>query len=61
LAASYGNFGMVQQAGGKRPGFRRHIPSLFFLLGLVILIVALARPQMLVSLPRVEETVILAL
>jgi Ca-activated chloride channel family protein len=60
LAESYGNFGLVQQAGGKAPGLRRHLPALFFLIGLTILIVALARPQMLVNLPRVEETVILA-
>jgi Ca-activated chloride channel homolog len=60
LAESYGNFGLVQQTGGKSPGLRRHIPALFFLIGLAILIMALARPQMVVSLPRVEETVILA-
>jgi Ca-activated chloride channel homolog len=60
LAESYGNFGLVRQANGKGPGLSRHIPSLFFLIGLAILIVALARPQMVVSLPRVEETVILA-
>jgi Ca-activated chloride channel homolog len=60
LAESYGIFGLVRQANGKGPGLRRHIPALFFLFGLLILIVALARPQMLVSLPRVEETVIIA-
>jgi len=59
LAASYGNFGMVQTDGGSRPGLRRHLPSAFFLIGLIILIVALARPQMVVSLPHLEETVIL--
>ncbi len=41
-------------------GLRRHIPSLFFLLALPILIVGLARPQAVVSLPRLEGTVILA-
>jgi len=59
-AASYGSFGMLLQAGGKGLGARRHIPAVFFFFGLVILILALARPQMTVSLPRVEETVILA-
>ena len=39
---------------------RRHIPPALFLAGLTILIVALARPQTVVSLPRVEGTVILA-
>jgi Ca-activated chloride channel homolog len=48
--------------GGVRngPGFRRHIPPLLFLAGLSLLMVALARPQTVVSLPRVEGTVILA-
>jgi len=60
LAASSGSFGLLQQAGGQEPGLRRHIPALFFLIALLILIAALARPQMVVSLPRIEETVILA-
>jgi len=59
MMQNYGTFGLLQQASGKSPGLRRHIPALFFLIGLTILIVALARPQMLVTLPRVEETVIL--
>ncbi len=45
-------------AGG--PGLRRHIPPAFFLLGVTILLLALARPQAVVSLPRVEGTIILA-
>lgn len=43
----------------KKAGARRHIPPILFLLGLVILLVALARPQAEVQLPRVEGTVIL--
>jgi Ca-activated chloride channel homolog len=38
---------------------RRHIPSVLFLLALVILIIGLARPQTLVGLPRLEGTIIL--
>jgi Ca-activated chloride channel family protein len=60
LAAASGGFGLAQQANGKGPGARRHLPAVFFLLGLLILLVALARPQMVVSLPRIEETAILA-
>ena len=40
--------------------FRRRIPAAFMLAGLTILIVSLARPQSVVSLPRLEGTVILA-
>lgn len=60
LAADYASFGLGQPATGRRPGARRHIPIAVFLIGLAILIVALARPQMVVSLPRIEGTVILA-
>ena len=42
-----------------RLGVRRHIPSALFLVALMILIVALARPQTVVSLPRLEGTIIL--
>jgi len=55
-AANYGRLGMVSGTSGKR----RHIPVILFLLGLTILIVALARPQTVMSLPRIEGTVILA-
>jgi Ca-activated chloride channel family protein len=60
LAARYGSLGLVAQAAGKAPGFQRHIPPLIFLIGLIVLLVALARPTAVLSLPRVEGTVILA-
>lgn len=59
FAARYGSLGLVQDAGGRSAGMRRHIPALFFLIGVTILILSLARPQARVSLPRVEGTVIL--
>jgi Ca-activated chloride channel homolog len=60
LAASYGSLGFGQEAARSRPGLRRHIPPGLFLLSLAILILALARPEAVVNLPRVEGTVILA-
>jgi Ca-activated chloride channel family protein len=45
---------------GQGPGVRRHVPPALFLAGLTILLIALARPQTVVSLPRIEGTVILA-
>lgn len=59
LAARYGSLGLAAGAGGV-PAWRRHLPPLLFLLALVILVVALARPQAQVSLPRFEGTVVLA-
>jgi Ca-activated chloride channel family protein len=60
LAASYGSLGLVQEAAGRPLGLRRHIPPALFLTGLTILMIALARPQTVVSLPRIGGTVILA-
>jgi Ca-activated chloride channel family protein len=58
IAASYSVFagGQIQS---RQPGRLRHIPPLIFLIGLTLLIITLARPQMTVNLPRVEGTVIL--
>jgi Ca-activated chloride channel homolog len=60
LALRYGSLGLVQQAAGKGIGARRHIPAILFLVGLIVLFLALARPQMVVGLPKVEGIVILA-
>src|SRR5437667_6259848 len=60
LVAAYGDIGLVQGSGARRLGTRRHLPPMLFLLALVILTFALARPQALVNLPRMEGTVILA-
>jgi Ca-activated chloride channel family protein len=60
VAARYGSLGLVPGAVGRQLGLRRHIPPALFLVGLTILMIALARPQTVVSLPRVEGTVILA-
>jgi len=59
-ARSYGSLGTLQALDGRSPGLRQHIPSLFFLVGIAILFVALARPQAVVALPRQEGMVILA-
>lgn len=45
----------------RRPlGARARIPAILFVAGLTVLMVALARPQAAVSLPRAEGTVVLA-
>jgi Ca-activated chloride channel homolog len=60
LAVRYGSLGLVQQATGRSFGARRHIPAILFLVGLTVLFIALARPQMVIGLPKVEGIVILA-
>lgn len=60
LIANYSSFGLMNATLARSAGIRRHIPPLLFLLALIILIVALARPQTVLSLPRLEGTVVLA-
>jgi Ca-activated chloride channel family protein len=45
---------------GKPLGWRRHVPPALFLVGVVVLLVGLARPEATIELPRREGTVILA-
>lgn len=58
LALRYGSLGLVQQTSTVNS--RRHIPAMLFLLGMIILFIALARPQMVLGLPNREGIVILA-
>lgn len=60
IALRYGSLGLVQQASGRGVGMRRHVPAILFLVGLTVLFVALARPQMVIGLPKVEGIVVLA-
>ncbi len=59
-AVDLGPLGVIQNRSGAEIRTRRHIPPAIFLIGLALLLLALARPEMNVSLPRIEGTVILA-
>lgn len=59
-AADLGPLGLVQNSSGRDIGVHRHVPPTFFLLGLTLLLFGLARPEMIVNLPRVKGTVVLA-
>jgi Ca-activated chloride channel family protein len=59
LKTSFYSLSGGQPVEKQTPGFRRHLPPLFFLLSLVIILIALARPQAQIDLPQVEGTVIL--
>ncbi|MGD0863003.1 MAG: VWA domain-containing protein [Candidatus Limnocylindrales bacterium] len=60
LLAARGGPGFAQGAAHGPAGLRGRIPALLVLCGLVVMSVALARPQAVVDLPRQEGTVILA-
>ncbi len=58
-ALRYSSLSLVRDALGKGPGFRRHIPPLLLLIGLMAMIFALARPVATIMLPSQQGTVIL--
>lgn len=60
-AVRFASVAMVRQAVGKGPGIRRHIPAAFFLLALTAMIIALARPQAPINVPRNTGTVVLVI
>ncbi|MCG3207552.1 MAG: hypothetical protein FOGNACKC_01152 [Anaerolineae bacterium] len=60
LVVKYGSFGLDAGAAGRPAGWQRHLPAALFLLGFSGMLLALARPQAVVSLPRIEGSVILA-
>lgn len=60
MIAKYGSLGMLQNDTGRRVGSGRHVPAVFLLAGLSVLLFAAARPEREVTLPRIQGTVILA-
>jgi len=52
---------IARQALGKGPGWRRHVPALLLLLALGTLLVAVARPAAMITLPMAERTIMLAM
>jgi Ca-activated chloride channel family protein len=55
-----GPLGVIRDSSGRSASRRRHIPASLFMIGLMLALLSLARPEMFVDLPRVEGTVILA-
>jgi Ca-activated chloride channel family protein len=60
-ALRYANLSLVREAMGAGRRFRRHLPPSLFLLSLTLLILAIARPLAVVTLPTHQRTVILAM
>ncbi|HPU51670.1 MAG TPA: VWA domain-containing protein [Burkholderiaceae bacterium] len=60
-AIRFGSLGLVRQAMGQGRSWRRHVPPLLFLAGVLLAIVSLSRPSAVLSLPSLDKTVILAI
>jgi Ca-activated chloride channel family protein len=60
-ALRYASLGLVRAALGKGHRFRRHIPPLLFLIGMIAAIFAISRPSAVVTLPSDQRTIILTM
>ena len=60
-AVRFTNLALLREVVGRGPGVRRHIPPALFLLGLTALLVSLARPSMVLAVPRDQSAVMLVL
>lgn len=60
FVTNFAQLGLTPSNARPQAGKRRHLPPALFLLGLSILLIAIARPQTVISLPRIEGTIILA-
>jgi len=60
-ALRYSSLALVKAAMGAAPTWRRHVPPALLALALAAMIVAVGRPEALVTLPSNNETVILAM
>ena len=61
VALRYASLTMVKEAMSAKTSFKRHIPPLLFLVALTLMIVSIARPAAVVTLPSERSTVILAM
>lgn len=61
LALRYASLSILGDAIGVGQRVRRHVPPLLFLIGLALMIVAMARPVAIVTLPSQHELIILAM
>jgi len=60
-AVTWASLGIVKEAMGTQRTWRRHVPPALLLLALAALLVATARPTAVITLPLVEQTVVLAM
>jgi Ca-activated chloride channel homolog len=60
-ALRYASLSLVKDALGRGPGRRRHVPPALFIAGVAVMILAMARPVSVVTLPAQEGTVILTM
>jgi Ca-activated chloride channel family protein len=61
IALRYASLSIIKEAMGPHQSMRRHIPPALFLLAMIALLLATARPMAVITLPSQQETIILAM
>lgn len=61
MALRYANLGMVKEAIGAGASLRRHVPAALFLVAILLMLAAIARPAAMITLPSQRSQVILAM
>jgi Ca-activated chloride channel family protein len=60
-AVRFTNVDLLANIAPKTPAWRRHVPPVLYLVAITALVVGLARPSMVMAVPREEATIILTL
>ncbi len=60
-AVRFTNLDLLANLAPRRPAWRRHVPPAIYLAAVVALVIGLARPSMVVAVPREDATVLLAI
>lgn len=60
-AVRFTNLDLLANLAPKRPSWRRHVPPVLYLAAVAFLVMGLARPSMVVAVPREDATVMLAI
>jgi Ca-activated chloride channel family protein len=60
-AVRFTNLDLLANLAPRRPAWRRHVPAAIYLGAVALLVIGLARPTMLVDVPREDATVLLAI
>ena len=60
-AVRFTNLALLANLAPRRPSWRRHLPPVLYLGAIAALLIGLARPTMVIAVPREDATVILAM
>lgn len=60
-AVRFTNLDLLANIAPKRPAWRRHVPAAIYLGAIAVLVVGMARPQLVIPVPREDATILLTI